>query len=75
MNANGVNRDILLSVENLKVEFSTPGGIVRAVDDISFEVPRGGCVGIVGESGSGKSVTALSLMRLLDEPKIGRAHV
>ncbi|MBL8653396.1 MAG: ABC transporter ATP-binding protein [Alphaproteobacteria bacterium] len=58
----------ILSVRNLVVEFATRSGTIRAVDDISFDVPRGGCVGIVGESGSGKSVTALAIMRLLAEP-------
>ncbi|MBN9497266.1 MAG: ABC transporter ATP-binding protein [Alphaproteobacteria bacterium] len=58
----------ILSVRNLVVEFATRSGTIRAVDDISFDVPRGGCVGIVGESGSGKSVTALAVMRLLAEP-------
>ncbi|MFT5182391.1 MAG: peptide/nickel transport system ATP-binding protein [Alphaproteobacteria bacterium] len=57
--------EILLSVENLEVEFKTGAGIVRAVDGISFQVHRGEFLAIVGESGCGKSVTALSLMRLL----------
>lgn len=61
-------RGPVLSVRNLVVEFATRSGTIRAVDDISFDVPRGGCVGIVGESGSGKSVTALAVMRLLAEP-------
>jgi len=54
-----------LSVENLRVEFETDSGIVRAVDGLSFHVDKGEIVAIVGESGSGKSVSALSIMRLL----------
>ncbi len=64
----GAGQGPILSVRNLVVEFATRSGTIRAVDDISFDVPRGGCVGIVGESGSGKSVTALAIMRLLAEP-------
>lgn len=58
----------MLEVENLQVEFRTPNGIVQAVRGVSFQVERGETVGLVGESGSGKSVTALSLMRLIQSP-------
>ena len=67
----------LLEVRNLTTAFQTEIGLVRAVDDVSFDVPRGKCVGIVGESGCGKSVTAMSLVRLLPQPagKILRGRV
>jgi peptide/nickel transport system ATP-binding protein len=55
----------LLSVEELSVEFRTRDGIVKALENVSFQVGKGETVGIVGESGSGKSVTALAVMGIL----------
>lgn len=57
----------VLSVKNLKTYFYTEDGIVKAVDGVDFDVYQGETLGIVGESGCGKSVTALSILRILDE--------
>lgn len=56
---------MILNVDDLRVHFTTSGGILEAVRGVSFSIERGEILGIVGESGSGKSVTAHALMRLL----------
>ncbi|MEB3284204.1 MAG: ABC transporter ATP-binding protein [Candidatus Sericytochromatia bacterium] len=59
----------LLKVSGLKTHFQTEEGVVKAVDGVDFEIPRGGILGIVGESGCGKSITSLSIMRLVAQPQ------
>jgi len=58
----------LLKIEGLKTYFFTENGVVKAVDGVDFEVYKRETLGLVGESGCGKSVTAFSIMRLLDYP-------
>ena len=60
--------DNVLEVRDLRVEFGTKLGLVRAVNGVSFDVPRGKVLGIVGESGCGKSVTAFATMQLVTHP-------
>jgi oligopeptide/dipeptide ABC transporter ATP-binding protein len=58
----------LLRVENMRTSFATERGTLRAVDGVDLELRKGRTLGVVGESGSGKSVTALSILRLVDPP-------
>ncbi len=59
----------VVEFDNLHTYFFTDIGTVKAVDGVSFEIPKGASVGVVGESGCGKSVTALSLMQLVQRPQ------
>lgn len=58
----------LLDIRNLKTHFFLPEGVIKAVDNVSFHVGNGEIVGLVGESGCGKSVTALSILGLIQSP-------
>ena len=62
------NQELILEVKNLKTQFFTEAGAVKAVDDVDLVVRRGEVLGLVGESGCGKSVTSLSIMRLISQP-------
>ncbi|MBP3401661.1 MAG: ABC transporter ATP-binding protein [Clostridia bacterium] len=59
----------ILEIDNLHTYFFTDQGVVKAVNGVSFNIPKGATVGIVGESGCGKSVTSMSVMRLLQGPQ------
>lgn len=59
---------MMLEVKNLKTYFHSDSGLNKAVNDVSFSLPRGKTVCIVGESGSGKSITSLSIMGLVESP-------
>ena len=65
--------DAILEVRDLKTYFPTRTGIVRAVDGVSFELKRRQTLCVVGESGSGKSVTARSILQIVDRP--GRSTI
>ena len=58
----------LLKINNLQTQFKTSEGIIKAANNVSFEIYPGEIIGIVGESGCGKSVTALSIMQLIPKP-------
>lgn len=63
----------ILQVENLKKYFKTPGGMLHAVDDVSFSIEKGKTLGVVGESGCGKSTIGRAILRLI-EPTAGEVH-
>ena len=65
----------LLTVENLKTSFFTYAGEVKAVDGVSFALDAGDAIALVGESGCGKSVTALSIMGLINPPGQGHGRI
>ena len=60
--------DNLLTIRNLHTYFYTEDGVVKALNGVNLEIKRGEVLGLVGESGSGKSVTALSILRLIQDP-------
>jgi len=66
--APGRDPDVVLDVRDLRTYFHVMDGTVKAVDGVDFQIKRGGRLALVGESGCGKSVTALSIMRLIDQP-------
>lgn len=61
--------EALLEVKNLATHFHTEEGVVKAVQDVSFEVNPGEVLGVVGESGCGKSITSMSILRLIQQPQ------
>ena len=63
------NPDNIIEFDDLKTYFYTDVGTVKAVDGVTFDIPKGKTIGVVGESGCGKSVTSLSVMRLLQGPQ------
>ena len=58
----------ILEIEDLHTSFFTEQGVVKAVNGVSYDVPKNSVVGVVGESGCGKSVTSMSVMRLIQGP-------
>src|SRR5947208_8250914 len=68
LDAANITRETLLSVRDLKTYFFQDEGTVKAVDGVSFDLYPGRTLGIVGESGCGKSVTARSILRIVDRP-------
>ncbi|RLI43782.1 peptide ABC transporter ATP-binding protein, partial [Candidatus Bathyarchaeota archaeon] len=70
-----MSNKIVLSVKNLKVNYVTSEGVVKAVDNVSFDLYEGETLGLVGESGCGKSTLLLSILRLLPENAIIKGEI
>ena len=68
MSTTATEQEILLEVKDLRTHFATADGLVKAVDGVSLRIRQGKTLGVVGESGCGKSITALSVMRLIERP-------
>ena len=73
-----MNTEVLIEINELRTQFFTDEGVVKAVDGVALKIPKGEALGLLGESGCGKSMTALSILRLIPDPpgKIvsGRIH-
>lgn len=63
-------QETLLSIQNLKVYFENEQEVLKAVDDVSFDVMKGETLGVVGESGCGKSITCMSILKLIQSPNV-----
>lgn len=62
------NAELLLDIQDLSVEFRTDDGVVKAVNHMNIQLPRGKTLGLVGETGAGKTTTALSILKLIPDP-------
>ena len=67
--------NLLLYVKNLEIKFNTNDGVFEAVNNISFKINKGESIGIIGESGCGKSVTAMSILKLLQNNAIVNGEI
>ena len=63
-----MGNDSIIKIRDLRTSFFTQGMEVRAVDGVTFDVPKGKTLGIVGESGSGKSISAMSILKFIQNP-------
>ena len=65
---NQTKSDVLIEIQDLRVEFDVRAGIVKAVDGVSFNINRGETLGVIGESGCGKSITARAILQMVPKP-------
>ena len=63
-----MNTEELIEINDLRTQFFTEEGVVKAVDGVALKIPKGEALGLLGESGCGKSMTALSILRLIPDP-------